>query len=139
MSREEKYQIRLQQEIDNRASFMNATKWKILFSTIKDLNSSYVAKVKLLLDENVREITLPIPQHHSNSKYIEEYWGVFELKEIEWMLIPSKIIFERKNREEFLTPKTKTQNIELIEKALQQGKQFEYERSELGLKIYGYK
>ncbi|WP_299242907.1 DUF6678 family protein [uncultured Aquimarina sp.] len=139
MSRTDKYQLKLQQEIDSRASFMNAAKWKALFSLLKDVNSSLSAKVKLLLDDKVRELSISNLEHLINQKYIEEYWGVFELKEIEWMLIPFEIISERKNREELLTSKVKTQNIELIEKALQTGKQFEYELSKSGLKVYGYK
>ncbi|OED48103.1 hypothetical protein AB832_00405 [Flavobacteriaceae bacterium (ex Bugula neritina AB1)] len=70
---------------------------------------------------------------------MEEYWGVFELKEIEWILIPSEIKSERKNRAEVLAPKVKFQDIDILEQALKMGKQYEYERSELGLKIYGYR
>ncbi|WP_299435599.1 DUF6678 family protein [uncultured Aquimarina sp.] len=139
MSRADKYQLKLQQEIDSRASFMNTTKWNLLFSIIKGLDAPYITQVKLLLDDKVRELSISNLEHLINQKYIEEYWGVFELKEIEWILIPSEIIVERKHREEFLAPKIKTQNIELIERTLQTGKQFEYELSELGLKIYGYK
>ncbi|WP_298545001.1 DUF6678 family protein [uncultured Aquimarina sp.] len=139
MSRVDKYQLKLQQEIDSRASFMSDTKWKALFSLLKDVNPQYVTKVKLLLDDTIREFTIPDEESFLNEKYIEEYWGVFELKEIEWILIPSEIISERKNREELLTSKVKTQNIELIETALQTGKQFEYELSKSGLKVYGYK
>ncbi len=134
-----KRQIRLQQEIDRRASCMNTTKWKMLFSIIKDINSLYTAKVKLLLDDKVRELAIPNPQNLINQKCIEEYWDVFELKEIEWLLIPSEISSERKNRKELLVPKIKTQDIELIKEALQTGKQFEYEIVASGLKIYGYK
>ncbi|WP_378174059.1 DUF6678 family protein [Aquimarina sp. SS2-1] len=135
----EKYQIKLQQAIQDKASFMNSTKWIALFTIIKDLNPGYIAKVKLLLDKEAREFTIPNEESFLNEKYIEEYWGVFELKEIEWILIPSEVISERKNRKELLAPKVKTQNIELIETALQTGKQFEYELSKSGLKIYGYK
>ncbi|MFC5048389.1 DUF6678 family protein [Aquimarina hainanensis] len=139
MSNVEKYQIRLQQEIGNRASFMNATKWKALFLILKETDPSYILKVKLLLENEIRETTIPNSKNFINKKYLEEYWGVFELKEIEWILVPSKVTLERKNREELLVPKVMHQNIEVIEKALQRGKQFEYETSDLGLKIYGYR
>jgi len=139
MSKAEKYRIKLQQEIDSCASFMNATKWKALFSMLKDINPSLVSQVKLLLDDTIREFTIPNTNDFINEKYIEEYWGVFELKEIEWVLIPFEIISERKNREEQLAPKVKFQNIELLVEKLKTGKKFEYELSELGLKIYGYK
>jgi len=139
MSRADKYQLKLQQEIDSRASFMSTTKWNLLFSIIKGLDAPYSTQVKLLLDDKVRELSISNLEHLINQKYIEEYWGVFELKEIEWILIPFEIISERKNREELLTSKVKTQKIELIEIALQTGKQFEYELSKSGLKVYGYK
>ncbi|MFD2562896.1 DUF6678 family protein [Aquimarina rubra] len=139
MNSTEKHQIKQQQAIQDKASFMNSTKWKALFTIIKSLNLGYIAKVKLLLDKEAREFTIPNEESFSNEKYIEEYWGVFELQEIEWILIPSEVISERKNRKELLAPKVKTQNIELIETALQTGKQFEYELSKSGLKIYGYR
>ncbi|WP_103070118.1 DUF6678 family protein [Aquimarina sediminis] len=139
MSKVEKHQRQLRQEIDNRASFMNATKWKALFSVLKNVNPSYLLKIKLLLEDEIREVTIPNSEDFISEKYLEEYWGVFELKEIEWILIPSKITLERKNREELLVPKVTHQNIEVIEKELQSGKQFEYENSDLGLKIYGYR
>ncbi|MDH7447591.1 DUF6678 family protein [Aquimarina sp. 2201CG14-23] len=139
MSRADKYQLKLQQEIDSRASFMNDAKWKALFSLLKDVNPSLVAKVKLLLDERMRAFTIPNVNDLIDGKYIEKYWGVFELKEIEWIVIPSEIISERKNREEQLVPKVRFQNIVVIEEKLKTGKKFEYERSELGLKVYGYR
>lgn len=139
MTKPEQYPLKLQQEIDSRASFMNTTKWKALFSILKQTNPPCIVKVKLLLDDKIRELTLPDTADFIHKKYLEECWGVFELKEIEWILIPSEISSERKNREESLAPKIKTQNIEFIEQVLQTGKQFEYEIVESGLKIYGYK
>jgi len=139
MSQEEKYQVKLQQEIERSASFMNTTKWKTLFSILKNVNFCGVMKVKLLLDEKIRTFTRPDLNTNVSEKYIEQYWGVFELKEIEWVFIPSEINIERKNRTELLTSKTKLQNIEPLVEALQKGKQFEYETSEEGLKIYGYR
>jgi len=139
MSNIEKYQIKLQKEIDRKASFMNMAKWKALFSILKDVNPQYVVKVKLLLDDCIRKMATPDTKSFINEKYIEEYSGVFQLKEIEWLLIPAKIISERKNREESLTPKIMIQNLDVLQHVLQTGKQFEYEVSEAGLKVYGYR
>lgn len=139
MSKPDKYQIQLQQEIDCKASFMNATKWMYLFSMLKKKNPPYMVSVKLLLEDEIRELSVPDTTDFIHKKYLEAYWGVFELKEIEWILIPSEIRYERKNREEALAPKVKFQNMGMLEQALLAGKQYEYERSAVGLKVYGYK
>lgn len=139
MSNIDKYQIKLRQEIGTRASFMNTTKWKALFSILKGINPPYRIKAKLLLDDTIRKMTVPDAEDFIQEKYLEAYWSVFELKEIEWLLIPAEIISERKNRKESLVPKITIQNLEVLQKALQTGKQFEYEVSSEGLKIYGYR
>jgi len=139
MSKPNTHQLKLQEEIIKKASLMNTTKWQMLFSIVKEINPKYIVNIKLLLEDNAREITIPSEEDIINKKYIEEYWGVFELKEIEWLFIPSRIQTKRKNRDELLTPKTHTQNTKLIAKTLQTGTQFEYEQSIEGIKIYGYK
>ena len=139
MSKPNTYQLKLQQEIIKKASFMSTTKWETLFSIVKEINPKCVANIKLLLADNTKEITIPSIEDIINKKYIEEYWGVFELKEIEWLFIPSEIKIERKNRDEPLIPKIQTQNTKQIAKTLQKGTQFEYEQSMEGIKIYGYK
>lgn len=124
MSKAEKYQQKLEKELAHKASFMNTTKWKALFAILKGINFQFESKVKLLLDAEIRTLSIPNPNNLIKEKYIEEYWGVFELKEIEWILISLK---------------TEFQNIEELQQKLQEGKQFEYETSEAELKIYGYK
>ncbi|GAA0718338.1 hypothetical protein GCM10009430_16310 [Aquimarina litoralis] len=120
----EKHQQRLGREIALKASFMNATKWKALFAILKGIHFQFECKVKLLLDAKIRTFSIPNPNNLIKEKYIEEYWGVFELREIEWILISLK---------------TEFQNIEELEQKLQEGKLFEYETSKAELKIYGYK
>lgn len=124
MSKAEKYQQKLEIEIARKASFMNSTKWKALFAILKGINFQFESKVKLLLDTKIRRFSIPNPNNLIKEKYIEEYWGVFELKEIEWILISLKTEFH---------------NIEELQQKLQEEKQFEYETSEAELKIYGYK
>ncbi|MBW1294162.1 DUF6678 family protein [Aquimarina litoralis] len=124
ISKAEKHQQKLEIEIARKASFMNTTKWKALFSILTDLNLPFESTIKLLLDAKTRAFSIPNSNNLINEKYIEEYWGVFELKEIEWILISLKNDFQK---------------LEQLEQMLQEGKQFEYETSEAGLKIYGYK
>ncbi len=135
----EKYQNKLQKEISNKSSFMNSTKWKYLFSIMRSDDFTYCAKVKLLLDEEIRDFHIPDTSDFINEKYLEEVWGVFELKEIEWILIPNQISYERKNRTEILTPKVEVQDIKKLERQLKTGKKIEFEVNEEGLIIYGYK
>ncbi|MGY3791250.1 DUF6678 family protein [uncultured Aquimarina sp.] len=120
----EKHQQKLEREIALKASFMNTTKWKALFAILKGINFQFECTVKLLLDAKIRTFSIPNSNNLIKEKYIEEYWGVFELREIEWILISLK---------------TEFQNIEELEQKLQEGKLFEYETSKAELKIYGYK
>ena len=135
----EKYQKKLQKEISNKSSFMNSTKWKYLFSIMRSDDFAYCAKVKLLLDEKIRDFHIPDTSDFINEKYLEEVWGVFELKEIEWILIPNQISCERKNRTELLIPKVEVQDIKKLERQLKTGKKIDFEVNEEGLIIYGYK
>lgn len=93
----------------------------------------------MLLDEEIRDFTIPNSEYFNDKNYIEAYWGVYQLKEIEWVSIPIEVVIERNNREESLTPKVRVQDIESLEHALTEGKNFEYERTSSGMKIYGYK
>ncbi|AZJ33497.1 hypothetical protein SAMN05444344_0705 [Tenacibaculum mesophilum] len=109
MSTPNTYQLKLQEEIIKKVSFMNTTKWQKLFSIVKEIDPKCIVNIKLLLDDNAKEMVIPNIEDIINKKFIEAYWGIFDLKEIEWLFIPSIIQTEQKNREERLTPKTHTQ------------------------------
>lgn len=94
MEESKKQQDKLQKAILEKTSYMSTSKWMYLFSLIRSLDAPYTAKVKLLLDDKTRSFSIPMPNDFINKKYLEMSWGVFELKEIEWLLIPAQRIEE---------------------------------------------
>ncbi|MDH7447553.1 DUF6678 family protein [Aquimarina sp. 2201CG14-23] len=142
MSEENKFSIRynkkLSKEIAERTSFMNDTKWKYLFSKIKDLDCDYETFVKFLIDKKLRSFSIPDKTDFINGKYLEQYWGTCELKEIEYIFIPSQRIYERSNRNEILEPRIENQEMNKLKKCLATGKLIEHEETEKGIFIYGY-
>ncbi len=135
-----KYIAKLEREISTKTSFMSTSKWISLFSLINNLEHTYISKAKLLLTKEEKNFNIYNTLHSIiNKQPLEEYWGTFELREIEWVFIPLKITHTRKNREEILSPKIVIQSIQLLEKEFLTGKKYEYEILEEGIKIYGYR
>jgi len=100
-----RHETRIQKAIADKCSYMSTSKWKHLFSLAKELDATYVTNVKLLLEDKMRTFHLPNEDDFINEKYLEEYWGVVELKEIEWLFIPSEVSYKRTNRTELLAPR----------------------------------
>ncbi|MDB0616157.1 hypothetical protein PL372_11490 [Tenacibaculum dicentrarchi] len=117
---------------------MNDTKWKYLFKKINALDCDYKTLVKFLIDEKLRHFYIPEETDFINGKYLEDSWGTCELKEIEYIFIPSQRIYERNNRDEILEPRIENQEIDKLKKCLDTGKIIEYEVTEKGVFIYGY-
>ncbi len=135
-----KYVAKLEKEISTKTSFMSTSKWTSLFSLINNLEYTYISKVKFLLVKEEKKFNIYNTLHSIiNKQSLEEYWGTFELREIEWIFIPLKITYTRKNREEILSSKIRIQPIQLLEKEFLTGKKYKYEILEEGLKIYGYR
>ncbi len=138
----DKYDEYLQQEIFKRVSFMSNTKWKYLFAKLIEFEDkhdlTYKKQVKYLLHDKLRPFLVPV--HFYAESHFEEYCGSAELKEIEYIVIPNEIVHERTNRDEILEPKIEKQEIEKMIAFLQtQGKQIEYDVTDDGVYIYGYK
>ncbi|WP_338792815.1 DUF6678 family protein [Bernardetia sp. MNP-M8] len=128
----------MNKEIAERTGFMNNTKWKYLFNKINALDYGFKALVKFLIDEKLRSFSIPKETDFINGKYLEQYCGTCELKEIEYIFIPSQRIYERNNRTEILEPRIENQEIDKLKKCLDTGKIIEYEETEKGIFIYGY-
>jgi len=134
-----KFEQQLQKVIDSKSSFMSNAKWKFLFSSIQQLPVGYLTKIKLLLEDEERSFSIPLKDDYINENYLEAYWGVFKLKEIEWLFIPNEIRYQRNNRAEQLAPRIEKQDSTHLLSIFQEDKQFEYEVTKEGITIYGYK
>ncbi|MCD8440390.1 DUF6678 family protein [Tenacibaculum finnmarkense] len=133
-----RYRKKLNNEISKRTSFMSDTKWKYLFKKMNTINFGYQILVKLLIDDKLRDFYIPKQTDFINRKYLERFWGTYQLKEIEYIFIPSLRIYKRTNRNEILKPKIENQDIDKLKKCLDTGKKIEYDVTEKGVFIYGY-
>lgn len=129
---------KLEKEILKRTSFMNNAKWFKLFSEIENekitIHSAYI---KFLLTD--RKYTFHFGGFNETGFGDVSELGPFTFKEIEWITIPEKHERERWNRNEKLTSEIIVQPLDQLEKILNSLGQFEYDITEDGLKIYGYK
>jgi len=129
---------KLEKEILKRTSYMNNAKWFKLFSAIENekitIHSAYI---KFLLTDRTYKFHFGGFDKTGFGDVSE--LGPFEFKKIEWLLIPEKYEIERWNRNEKLTSEVITQSLDELEKILNLLGQFEYNITDDGLKIYGYK
>lgn len=129
---------KLEKEILKRTSFMNNAKWFKLFSEIENENIKiHSAYIKFLLTD--RKYKFHFGGFDETGFGDVSELGPFKFKEIEWLLIPDKYEIERWNRNEKLTSEIIDQPLDKLEKIINFLGQFEYVRTEDGLKIYGYK
>lgn len=136
------YRQKLDKEISIRTSYMNNTKWFKLFNQLKQEKLFFsVAQIKFLISDTTTGFSFD--QFHSenfdSSGFGDNVGGPIEFKEIEWISIPHKPKFQRKNRNEILNPKIISQPVDKIKEAMDFLGQFEYDLDEFELKIYGYK
>lgn len=129
---------KLDKEISKRTSFMNNTKWFKLFTKIeKNKFGIQNAYIKFLLTD--RKYKFSFGGFDTTGFGDVSELGPFKFKEIEWILIPKKHEQERWNRNEKLTSESIFQPLIEIEKVMTSLGQFEYDKTEGELKIYGYK
>jgi hypothetical protein len=118
---------------------MSNSKWKKLFSVINEKNLKLTTCVWKLIDEN-----MPTPGRVPDLKMLgEDYVGdcgalnaPFEYNRIEWLLIPSKFSFRPY---EHAPIQYNFQDIGQIKEQIDNIGKYEYEISEEGIKIFGYK
>lgn len=117
---------------------MNNTKWFKLFTEIENkkikIQSAYI---KFLLTDRKHKFHFGGFDETGFGDVSE--LGPFTFKEIEWLFIPEKHETERWNRNEKLTSEIIHQPIDKLEKIINFLGQLEYDITEEGLKIYGYK
>lgn len=129
---------RLEKEILTRNSFMNNTKWFKLFTAIENEKIKiHSAHIKFLLTDRTYKFHFG-GFNQTGFGDVSEL-GPFNFNEIEWILIPEKYEAERWNRNEKLTSEIIFQPLEKLEQIMNALGQFEYDITEEGLKIYGYK
>ena len=136
------YQQKLDKEISTRTSYMNNTKWFKLFNQLKKEKLFFsVAQIKFVISDTATGFSFDQfdSDGFDNSGFGDIGGGPFNFKEIEWISIPQKAEFERKNRDEKLNPKIISQPIDEIKKAMDLLGRFEYDLDEFELKIYGFK
>ncbi|BDD01427.1 DUF6678 family protein [Persicobacter psychrovividus] len=136
------YQQKLDKELLKRTSYMNNTKWFKIFNQLKkDKLFFSVAQVKFLISDTATGFSFDKfdSDHFDNSGFGDIGGGPFNFNEIEWISIPRKPEFERRNRDEKLNPKIISQPIDELVKAINMLGHFEYDLDEFELKIYGYK
>ncbi|GJM61837.1 DUF6678 family protein [Persicobacter diffluens] len=121
---------------------MSNAKWLKLFNQLKKEELFFsVAQIKFLISESAisfRFDRFDIDSFDENG-FGDFGSGPFDYKEIEWISIPGKPEFERKNRDEILNSRIISQPIGEIEKVMELLGRFEYDTDEFELKIYGYK
>jgi len=129
---------RLEKEILERASFMSNTKWFKLFTEIENEKIKiHSAFIKFLLTDRTYKFHFG-GFHETGFGDVSEL-GPFNFNEIEWILIPAKHETERRNRNEKLASEIIFQPLEKLVQIMDALGQFEYDTTEEGLKIYGYK
>jgi hypothetical protein len=136
------YKQKLDKEISIRTSYMNNTKWFKLFDQLRQEKLFFsVAQIKFLISDTANRFSFDKfdSNNFTNSGFGDFGGGPFSFKEIEWISIPRKPEFERRNRDEKLSPKMISQPIDEIEKVMNLLGLFEYDSDEIELKIYGYK
>ena len=136
------YRQKLDKEISIKTSYMNNTKWFKFFTKLKQEKLFFrVAQIKFLISDSATGFSFDQFDSDSfdNSGFGDIGGGPFNFKEIEWISIPHKPEFERKNRDENLNPKIISQPTDEIKKEMDLLGQFEYDLEEFELKIYGYK
>lgn len=136
------YKQKLDKEISIRTSYMNNTKWFKLFDQLKQEKLFFrVAQIKFLISDTATRFSFDQfeSDNFDNSGFGDFGGGPFNFNEIEWISIPRKPEFERRNRDEILNPKVISRPIDKIEKVMDSIGRFEYDIDEIGLKIYGYK
>lgn len=136
------YKQKLDKEISIRTSYMNNTKWFKLFNQLKQEKLFFsVAQIQFLISDTATRFSFDQfdSDNFDNSGFGDIGGGPFKFNEIEWISIPRKPEFERKNRDEKLSPKVISQPIDKIEKVMDLIGRLEYDINEIELKIYGYK
>jgi len=136
------YKQKLDKEISIRTSYMNNTKWFKLFDQLRQEKLFFnVAQIKFLISDTVNRFSFDQfdSDNFDNSGFGDIGGGPFNFNEIEWISIPRKPEFKRRNRDEKLRPKIISQPIDDIEKVMNLLGQFEYDSDVIELKIYGYK
>jgi hypothetical protein len=138
---ENKYYKKLGEYIISHASYMNNTKWFKLFVALLENNIKHV-RIKRVFATKAGEIELKNDCFNKHRFWDSSVFGPFYFKEIEWIdiletvetfqYVPAatcqKIVILENN--------IKTNTIENIVNGL--GK-FEYDKTENGIRMYGYK
>lgn len=135
-----KYKQNLKKEILLKSSFMNDSKWFKLFQNLEEKNIKIInAKYKILGDNTIRDFYFP--SEFNKTGFLDGAWscGTTLFKEIEWILMKSKVVYERKNRSETLQAKIEYLSFESLIETLDSLGNYEYETDEHELKIFGYK
>jgi len=136
------YRQKLDKLSSTRTSYMNNTKWFKLFNQLRQENLFFrVAQIKFLISDTPSGFSFDqfdVDEFDKNG-FGDFGGGPFRFNEIEWIAIPRKPEFERRNRDEKLNPKIISQPIDDIEKVMVLLGHFEYDIDEFELKIYGYK
>ena len=120
-------------------SCMSNAKWRKLFSVVNESNLKLAHCVWKLVGEDEPKNGF-VPDYDSlGDNYVGDCGtlnGPFEFKLIEWLLIPYKFGFRPY---ESAPIQYKTQELSHVIEQLYSLGQFEIERNEDGIKIYGYK
>lgn len=120
-------------------SFMSNAKWRKLFSVINDRNIPLPSCVwKLVTDKDPQKGFIPDIEQLGDS-YVGDCGalnGPFSFNTIEWLFLPSKVGHRHYEK---APVKYSYQNIEAIKNLIDSVGYFEYEITDEGIKIYGYK
>ena len=135
-----RYWKELDAEISTKTSYMSNTKWYKLFSALAD-NNIDVAEVKFLLDENVRPLYLFHEfdeckwEDFNETGFTDGRNQPFYFREIEWIRLAEDSRQYRDKYGNLIPLKTLAE----LESIINSVAQFDYEKDESSIKIFGYK
>ena len=118
---------------------MSNTKWRKLFAVINDGSIPLSACIwKLVEDKEPKNGFIPDIEQLGED-YVGDCGalnGPFSFKEIEWLFLPSKVGHQPYDKAPI---KYEYQDISKIKELIDSAGQFEYEVTDEGVKIFGYK
>ena len=121
------------------SSFMSNSKWRKLFAVVNDGSTPLSACVwKLVTEKEPKNGFLPDIEQLGDDCVGDcgALNGPFSFKEIEWLFLPSKVGHQPYDKAPM---KYEYQEIDKIKELIDSAGQFEYEATDEGVKIYGYK
>jgi len=124
----------------SKVSCMNNSKWSKLFKAVADSGISISGeRVKTLGEQNTYSFSLHTGMDSAKGYTDDGRYPPVALKDIEWIFVPDICEKKRLNRDELLSSRYISNDIYSLRQLIDSLGIYEYELSEEGLTIYGYR